>query len=253
MPPRPQRTSLAGAGDDRQLMRRYRGGEARARATLIERYLPLSRSLALRYRDKGEPLDDLIQVANLGLVKAVDRWEPERGLAFSTFAVPTILGELRRYFRDATWMVRPPRDLVELALSIERVRQPLNAALGRDPAPSDFAEYLGRSLEHVTQALETSHFRRMTSLDTEVHDGSSDSETVGDRLGCEDHGFERAEARATFESLIAALDQRAREVLRLRFADDLLQGQIADRLGCSQMNVSRIIRAALELLAAPAV
>jgi RNA polymerase sigma-B factor len=233
-------------------MRRYRGGDERARATLIERYLPLSRSLALRYRDKGEPLDDLVQVANLGLVKAVDRWEPHRGLAFSTFAVPTILGELRRYFRDATWMVRPPRDLVELALSIERVRQPLNAALGRDPSPNDFAEHLGRSPERVVQALETSHYRRMPSLDVEVHDGSSDSETVGDRLGGDDHEFERAEARVTFESLIAALDQRAREVLRLRFADDLLQGQIAERLGCSQMNVSRIIRAALESLAAPA-
>jgi RNA polymerase sigma-B factor len=248
----PPRTSLAGAGDDRQLMRRYRSGDERARATLIERYLPLSRSLALRYRDKGEPLDDLVQVANLGLVKAVDRWEPDRGLAFSTFAVPTILGELRRYFRDATWMVRPPRDLVELALSIERVRQPLNAALGRDPSPDDFAEHLGRSPERVVQALETSHYRRMSSLDVEVHDGSSDSETVGDRLGGDDHEFERAEARVTFESLIAALDQRAREVLRLRFADDLLQGQIAERLGCSQMNVSRIIRAALESLAAPA-
>jgi RNA polymerase sigma-B factor len=249
----PSRSPFAAAGDDRQLMRRHRGGEERARAMLIERYLPLSRSLALRYRERGEPVDDLIQVANLGLIKAVDRWDPERGLAFSTFAVPTILGELRRYFRDSTWMVRPPRDLVELSLTIERVRQPLNAALGRDPLPSDFAEHLGRSPEKVIQALETGHYRRMSSLDTEVHDGSGDSETVGDRIGCEDHEFERAEARVTFESLIAALDQRAREVLRLRFVEDLLQGQIADRLGCSQMNVSRIIRSALETLAAPAV
>jgi RNA polymerase sigma-B factor len=238
------------AGDDRQLIHRHRAGDQRARAMLIERYIPLARSLALRYRNRGEPLDDLMQVASLGLVKAVDRWEPERGVALSSFAVPTILGELRRYFRDSTWIVRPPRDLVELALSIERVRQPLNATIGRDPLAADFAEHLGRTPEQVELALQAGASRRAFSLDSDLHDEGSDAETVGDRLGGPDREFERAEARVTFESMVSALDLRAREVLRMRFAEDLLQTQIADRLGCSQIHVSRIIRAALNTLEA---
>ena len=235
--------------DDRQLVQRHRAGDPHARDTLIERYLPLASTLALRYRDSVEPLDDLIQVASLGLIKAVDRWDPERGFAFSSFAVPTVLGELRRYFRDSTWMVRPPRDLIELSLSIERSRQPLVAAIGREPAAADFADHLGRSPERVAEALLAAGCRSAYSFESEVH-SDGESETVGDRLGGDDHGYERAEARATFESLVSGLDHRAREVLRLRFAEDLLQTQIADRLGCSQISVSRVIRASIETLSA---
>src|SRR5918997_4254449 len=140
--------------DDQKLMRRHRDGDARARDELIERYMPLARSLALRYRRASEPLDDLIQVAAVGLVKAVDRWDPGRGLAFSSYAVPTILGELRRYFRDSTWDVRPARDLQELCLSVEEAREALWADLGRSPTVGDLAQRLSRGEEEIVEALQ---------------------------------------------------------------------------------------------------
>jgi RNA polymerase sigma-B factor len=234
--------------DDSELMQQHRDGDRQARAAMIERYIPLARSLALRYRRTAEPLDDLVQVASLGLVKAVDRWEPERGLRFSTFAVPTILGELRRYFRDATWVVRPPRDLLELALTIERTRERLNTAIGREPAAADFAEHLGRAPETVAQALHAGSCRVVSSLDTEVLDDSSHPATVGDLIGADDAEFERAEARVAFGHMTSDLDSRARTVLQLRFDDDLLQTDIAERIGCSQIHVSRIIRSSLETI-----
>src|SRR4051794_19471243 len=155
--------------NDRQLVERYRAGDPRARGALIERYLPLARTLALRYRDTIEPLDDLIQVASVGLIKAVDRWEPERGFAFSSYAVPTILGELRRYFRDATWIVRPPRELLELSLAIERSRASLQAATGREPGVEDFAAHLQRDPQRVAEALQAAGCRSASSLESEVH------------------------------------------------------------------------------------
>jgi RNA polymerase sigma-B factor len=236
---------------DRQLAERTRAGDPHTRHMLIERYLPLARTLALRYRDSVEPLDDLIQVASVGLIKAVDRWEPERGFVFSSYAVPTILGELRRYFRDSTWMVRPPRELLELSLTIERSRASLQARTGREPSVEDFAAHLGRDPERVAAALHAAGGRSAFSLESEVH-ADGESGTVGERLGDEDREYEHVEARATFDSHVSQLDHRAREVLRLRFDDDLLQTQIADRLGCSQISVSRIIRASIESLAVPA-
>ena len=145
-------------------MRRHRAGDRRARQTLIERHLPLARSLARRYRRTREPMDDLIQVASLGLIKAVDRWDPDRGLAFSTFAVPTILGELRRYFRDSTWVVRPPRELLELSLCVERLREPLGATLGSDPTAVELAERLGRPPEAIAEALRAGQARWTSPL-----------------------------------------------------------------------------------------
>jgi RNA polymerase sigma-B factor len=251
MPPTTHRARHAGAGSDRQLIQRHRSGDPRARTILIERYLPLARRLAQRYRDSSEPFDDLLQVASLGLVKAVDRWEPEQGYAFSSYAVPTIIGELRRYFRDSTWTVRPPRSVVELSLSIDRARQPLNAALGREPAPADFAGHLGRSPELVAEALQAAGCRSASSLDCELT-GEGDSETFGDRLRTDERGYERAEAQAALESMVSILDHRAKEILRLRFGDDLLQAQIAERLGYSQVSVSRIIRTSIERLRAHA-
>jgi len=229
-------------------MLRHRRGDGRARDELIERYMPLARSLALRYRRASEPLDDLVQVAAVGLVKAVDRWDPGRGLAFSSYAVPTILGELRRYFRDSTWDVRPARDLQELCLSVEEARESLWADLGRSPTVGDIAARLRRSEEEVVEALQATEGRSVRSLDAPVHDEEQDSVSAGDLIGDVDAEYDRVEAGVTIEHLAGILDDRAREILRLRFKEDLLQSEIAERVGCSQMHVSRIIRSSLERL-----
>jgi RNA polymerase sigma-B factor len=234
--------------DDQRLMRRHMRGDAAARDELIERYMPLARSLALRYRRASEPLDDLVQVASVGLVKAVDRWDPDRGLAFSSYAVPTILGELRRYFRDATWDVRPARDLQELCLSVEEARETLWCELGRSPTVADITERVDRSAEEVIEALQATEGRSVRSLDAPVHEEEGTSASAGDLLGSEDPEFERVEAGATIERMTGILDERAREILRLRFQEDMLQSEIAERVGCSQMHVSRIIRSSLERL-----
>jgi RNA polymerase sigma-B factor len=233
---------------DHRLGMLQQGGQHAARDELIERYMPLARSLALRYRRSSEPLDDLIQVASVGLVKAVDRWDPERGLAFSSYAVPTILGELRRYFRDSTWDVRPARDLQELCLAVEEARDALWLELGRSPTVSDLAAYVDRAPEEVMEALQASDGRSLRSLDAPAHEEEGDSASAGDLIGDADPGYERVEAGATLEQLMSILDDRAREILRLRFGEDLLQSEIAARVGCSQMHVSRIIRSSLERL-----
>jgi RNA polymerase sigma-B factor len=234
--------------DDQRLMRRHKKGDAAARDELIERYMPLARSLALRYRRASEPLDDLVQVASVGLVKAVDRWDPERGLAFSSYAVPTILGELRRYFRDATWDVRPARDLQELCLSVEEARETLWGELGRSPTVGDIAGRLERSPEEVVEALQATEGRSVRSLDAPVHEEEGASASAGDLLGSDDPEFDRVDAGVTIEKMTGILDDRAREILRLRFQEDLLQSEIAEHVGCSQMHVSRIIRSSLERL-----
>jgi RNA polymerase sigma-B factor len=182
-------------------------------------------------------MDDLVQVASLGLIKAVDRWDPDRGLAFSSCAVPTILGELRRYFRDSTWVVRPPRDLLELSLCVERLREPLGAALGSEPTAAELADRLGRPPERIAEALRAGQGRWPSPLTGVSLEDTSQAGSV-----------EQAEDRATLEGLLPILEPHAREVLRLRFHDDLLQTQIAARVGSSQMDVSRIIRSSLEKL-----
>jgi RNA polymerase sigma-B factor len=234
--------------EDQRLMRLVQDGNERAREALIERYMPLARSLALRYRRASEPLDDLIQVASVGLVKAVDRWDPDRGLAFSSYAVPTILGELRRYFRDSTWDVRPARDLQELCLALEEAREKLWGELGRQPTVADLAARLERTEEEIVEALQATEGRSVRSLDAPVHDEENDSASAGDLIGTDDDEFERVEAGVTLERLTGILDDRAREILRLRFQEDLLQSEIAEVVGCSQMHVSRIIRSSLEKL-----
>ena len=229
-------------------MRLHRSGDQRAREALIRRYLPLTRALAWRYRRGAEPVDDLVQVAAIGLLKAVDRWDPDRGLAFSTYAVPTILGELRRYFRDATWAVRPPRRIGELSVCVERAREREVAAVGREPTAAELAQRVGRSVPEVEEALQAAAGRVASSLDSPVQADGQDVPTVGEVIGHEDPGFDQAEARATIERAIPVLDARAREVLRLRFEHDLVQAEIAERVGCSQMHVSRIINSALDEL-----
>jgi RNA polymerase sigma-B factor len=233
---------------DLRLIACHRAGDCHARDAFVERYMPLARSLALRYRRASEPLDDLVQVAAMGLVKAVDRWDPDRGLAFSSYAVPTILGELRRYFRDVTWDVRPARDLQELCLAVEEARDALWIELGRSPTVGDIASHLHRPEEQVLEALQASEGRSLRSLDAPVHDDEGASASAGDLIGADDPEYARVEAVVTIERLTGILDERAQEILRLRFQEDLLQSEIAERVGCSQMHVSRIIRSSLERL-----
>jgi RNA polymerase sigma-B factor len=233
---------------DVQLARLNRAGDPRARETLIARHLPLARGLALRYRRGSDPTDDLVQVASCGLIKAVDRWDPDRGSPFCAFAAPTILGELRRYFRDATWFVRPPRALQELVMSVERERASAGATSGRAPSCSDIAARLGRSGQDVADALQAVRGRSPASLDGCVSTPEEDIAFAA-TIGRVERGYAEAEARATIERLIPVLDERARFVLRLRFDDDLTQAEIAARIGVSQMQVSRIIRQSLAQMA----
>ena len=229
---------------DQQLRRR---GDRRARAELAARYLPLARALAMRYRHTREPIEDLVQTASLGLVKAIDRWDPDRGTAFASYAVPTILGELRRHFRDSTWMIKPPRSTQEAALRVSRTRDELWGALGREPSVRELATALEYSPEAVVDAIAASEGQSALSLDAPVGD-PNDGVTHVDLLGRADEAFAVAEARVLAGDLVRVLDRRAREVLRLRFERDLHQREIGELIGVSQIHVSRILRDALATL-----
>jgi RNA polymerase sigma-B factor len=242
----PQR---ARAVEDRRLLVRYhREGDPLAREQLVARFLPLARQLARRYQRGGEQLDDLVQVASLGLIKAVDRFDPARETAFSSFAVPTILGELKRHFRDKGWSVRVPRDLQELAVKVDRVADEMSRELGRAPTPAEIAERTGSTLEQVLEAREASAAYRAVSLDRPRTDEEEDGDSYADAVGAEDPGYRIAEASATVERLMAVLSEREREVLRLRFEEDLTQSEIGARVGVSQMHVSRLIRQSIARL-----
>jgi RNA polymerase sigma-B factor len=232
-------------GDDRRLRRR---DDRRARAELAARYLPLARALALRYRHCGEPLDDLVQVASLGLVKAIERWDPDRGPAFATFAVPTILGELRRHFRDHTWLVKPPRATQELSLRVPRARERLWGALGREPTVAELAAALERSPEQVAAAVEAAEAHRPQRLDAPLKEFCDQRLSHVDLLGGSDPRLDAVDDRLFTEHLVGMLDRRARQVVRMRFELDLRQHEISERVGISQMHVSRILRHALETL-----
>jgi RNA polymerase sigma-B factor len=223
--------------------------EPGARERLIRNYLPLANSIARRF-DRGQrvPLEDLQQIAAIGLLKALDRYDPARGAAFSTFAVPTMRGEILRYFRDFTWTVRPPRELQERAIRIEREREQLTNDLGRNPTARELAAQVGCTPEELLDASEAAHARSSDSFDRPTTTREGDAATLGERLGDEDPGFEAAEASATLDRLLNTLSERDQLVLRLRFREDLTQTEIARRIGCSQMHVSRIQRAALARL-----
>jgi len=224
------------------------GGDRRAREELVQRFLPLARKLARRYSGAHEPFDDLLQVASLGLVKAIDRYDVSRGTAFSSFAVPTILGELKRYFRDLGWSVHVPRGAQELALKVEDARQKLMTKTGRPPSVQDLAQYLELSIESVLEALETAGAHHTASLDAPRDDGEEESGTLADAFGELDDSFELVDARVTIAAAADQLGTRERHVLVLRFVEDLTQSQIASMIGVSQMQVSRILRRALEQL-----
>ena len=222
--------------------------DAALRDQLVERYLPLARQLARRYQRPDEPLDDLMQVDALGLVKAIDRFDVSREIAFSSYAVPTILGEIKRHFRDRTWAVRVPRDLQELALKVDRIVAELTRELHRQPSVGEIAARADASEEQVLEALEAGAAHHSTSLDAPRGSEAEGGETLGDALGDDEGGFEVAEQRATLDRLLRTITPREREVLRLRFEEDLTQAEIGEIVGVSQMQVSRIIRQAVTRL-----
>ena len=223
-------------------------GDQRAREELVERFLPLARNLARRYAGAREPFDDLLQVASLGLVKAIDRFDVDRGAAFSSFAVPTILGELKRYFRDLGWSVHVPRGAQEQALKVQEAHERLTTATGRPPAVTELAEYMELSIEEVLDALETAAAHHATSLDAPREDRDDESGSLVDLFGEEDQRYELVDQTATISVAARELTARERRVLALRFAGDMTQTQIAQEIGVSQMQVSRILRRALSRL-----
>jgi RNA polymerase sigma-B factor len=218
------------------------------RDALVERFLPLARQLARRYQRPDVPFDDLFQVACLGLVNAIERFDLERQAAFSSYAVPTIVGEIKRYFRDRTWSVRVPRDLQDLALTVDRAVSELDLELQRKPVVREIAARVGAHEEDVLEALEASGAYRATSLQTPWGVDPDGGETLGDALGTEERGFAAAEDRATVARLMRGITPRERKVLWLRFASDLTQAEIGEQVGVSQMQVSRIIRQAISRL-----
>ena len=209
---------------------------------LVERFLPLARGLARRYQHTGEPFDDLFQVACLGLLKAIDRFDPNRDVAFSSYAVPTMLGEIRRYLRDRTWSVRVPRGLQELALRVDKNVVELSGDLHRQPTVAEIAHAAAVTEDQVLDALQACGAYRATSLDTPRAGEDGAGETLGDTLASTEQGFGLAEDRAMLAPLLRAMTPCEREVLRLYFEEDLTQREIGQRIGVSQMQTSRIIR-----------
>jgi RNA polymerase sigma-B factor len=239
--------------EDRELFTRYGAGDGSAREELVERFLPLARQLARRYQRAGEPLDDLMQVASMGLIKAIDRFDPAREIAFSSYAVPTILGEIKRHFRDRTWSVRVPRDLQELTLRVDKAVEELSDALRRQPSVAEIGAAVGADEEQVLEAMQAGGAYRAVSFDApRAGSGEEEVATLADSVGVDEDGFDRAEERATLEHLLTTITSRERDVLRMRFEKDMTQAEIGAVIGVSQMQVSRVIRQALSRLRAAA-
>jgi RNA polymerase sigma-B factor len=225
-------------------------GDRRLRDELVEAHIGLAEYLARRFSNRGEPLDDLVQVALIGLVKAVNRFDPNRGVEFSTYATHTIAGELKRHFRDKGWAVRAPRRMQELYLRLTQVVSSLGQQLGRSPTIAELATQTQVSEEEVLEALEAGQAYRFASLDV-PKGGSEDGDTIGEGLGEDDPDLANAESRVVLSPLMAKLAPRQRQIIRLRFFEGLTQSEIASRLGISQMHVSRLLaRSVAELRAA---
>jgi RNA polymerase sigma-B factor len=232
---------------DKVLLRRYHEeGDVSARAQLIERYMSLVRSLARRYSYRGEQLDDLVQIGAIGLIKAIDRFDVNRGVELTTYATPNIIGEIKRHFRDRGWSVRVPRGLQELNIKLSRLLEELTVQLGRSPTIAELAKASGASEEEVLEALESGRAYSSLSLST-GSGGDEDGELDPlESLGTEEHQYEVSEDRAVLEPGFRVLDERERKILHLRFFEGLTQSQIAQQVGISQMHVSRLIRRSLE-------
>jgi RNA polymerase sigma-B factor len=234
--------------NDKVLLRRYhQHGDLAAREQLIEQYMSLVRSLARRYSYRGEQLEDLVQIGAIGLIKAIDRFDLDRGVELTTYATPNIIGEIKRHFRDKGWSVRVPRGLQELNVQLSRLIEQLTVQLGRSPTISELAEAASVEEEDVLEALESG--RAYSSLSLSSGGGGADDDGDLDPLesiGTEEHEYEVSEDRAVLEPGFRVLDERERRILHLRFFEGLTQSQIAQQVGISQMHVSRLIRRALE-------
>jgi RNA polymerase sigma-B factor len=233
---------------DRELLRRYhQQGDVEARQQLIEQYLPLVRSLARRYAYRGEQLEDLVQVGSIGLIKAIDRFDVERGVELTTYATPNIIGEIKRHFRDKGWSVRVPRGLQELNVRLSRLVEELTVQLERSPTIPELAKAAGVEEEQVLEALETGQAYTTVSLSAPSGSGDDgDDLDPLESLGELEHEYEVSEDRAVLAPGLRALDERERRILHLRFFEGLTQSQIAQQIGISQMHVSRLIRRSLE-------
>ncbi len=236
-----------GARIERRLFARSAAGDRHARDELIERWLPLARSVARRYERAGESLDDLVQVASFALVKAIDRYDPALGNAFSSYAVPSIVGELKRHFRDRGWAVRPPRGLQELTLRVQRAATELTTQLDRAPTVPELAAATQSTDEEVLEALQARSGRDSMSLQA-PRGGDDEQSALQDTLGSAEDGYTQAETRVFLAELMTGLPKRTRMILRLRFEEDLTQREIGDLFGVSQMQISRVIRQAISRL-----
>jgi len=255
-PPRLSQTTHPEAGDraavrglERDLLVRYHEcGDLAAREELVERFLPLARDLALRYRYTDEPFDDLLQVASIGLIKAIDRYDPGRGAKFTSYAAPTILGELKRHFRDKGWSLHVPRELQERTLAVGNATEWLSTELGRSPKVREVAEHLGCPVEKVLEAQVAAASYEAASLDTPVVRDDDESASLVDTLGGVDDAYELVGDRDALATTWKELPDVERAVLELRFMHDLKQREIGERIGYSQMHVSRVLRRALSRL-----
>jgi len=237
--------NAARASREQDLLRRiHEQGDAAARDRLAEEMLPLARSLAARYANRGESLDDLVQVACIGIMKAIDGFDLTREVRFSSYATPTVLGEIKRHFRDKTWAVRVPRGLQELQIRVAKARDTLTHELGRSPTVQEIATALQEPFEEVLATIQSAGARRTRSLEEPLGEDG----TLADSIGGADPELGRAEMRILLDDALVTLSARDREVLRLRFESDLTQTEISQQVGVSQMQISRIIRQSLSRL-----
>ncbi|MEA2497741.1 MAG: polymerase sigma-B factor [Actinomycetota bacterium] len=237
----------------RALFRLYTGAadeeeRLQYRSKLVDQHIGLVEFLARRFRNRGEPLEDLVQVGTIGLLKAIDRFDLEREVEFSTYATPTIVGELKRHFRDKGWAVRVPRRLQELHLQLTKVVSHLGQELGRSPTVGEIAEAAGASEEEVLEGLEIAQAYNFTSIDAPIDSGDGGSTSFADQLGAEDEHLENLEYRASLAPEMQKLPEREQQILYLRFFKGQTQSEIADRLGISQMHVSRLLNRTLAQL-----
>jgi RNA polymerase sigma-B factor len=248
-PPSTLSATPARTDDSRALFRRWQyHRDTAARESLVRQYMPLARGLARRYGRSSEPFEDLVQVASLGLLKALDRYDADRGHPFASFAVPTILGEMRRYFRDSGWALHVPRGAQERALKVRDAQERLANEHGRAPTVNQLAEYLEFDIEDVIDALQAIQAYETLSLDAPRPRSDGEVIAYGDTVGHDDERYELVELDATITSVLGHIAPREREILHMRFVEDLTQTEIAERVGISQMQVSRLLRRSLEQL-----
>jgi RNA polymerase sigma-B factor len=218
-----------------------------ARDALVHLHLPLVEHCARRFRNRGEPLEDLVQVGTIGLIKSIDRFDSDRGVEFSTYATPTIIGEIKRYFRDKGWAIRVPRRLQELRMQIGAASAELTQSLGRSPTPRELSEAIGCTVEEIVEGIESSNAYSTLSLDAS-DDGDEGAATMLDAIGIDDAGLEHVEIRESIKPMLDRLEPREKKILLLRFFKNMTQSQIADEIGVSQMHVSRLLNRTLEQL-----